>query len=164
MITIPLTKGYVAVVDDEDAALSRFKWHAYEARFPDGSRRNVYASRGVRLPDGRWTQVQLHRVILGAPAGIDVDHIDHDGLNCRRSNLRLASESQNGANQQRGRANRSGFKGVHRRSATRWRAVIRISGTLRHVGQFATAEEAARAYDAAASAAFGMFACLNFPP
>ena len=102
----------------------------------------------------------MHRVILNAPPGREVDHINRNGLDNRRSNLRLATHAQNEAN----KPPRGEYKGAYWcKKSGRWRASIRVDGRLRHMGRFATREEAARVYDDAALEAFGEFAYLNFP-
>lgn len=103
----------------------------------------------------------MHRLLIGAPDGICVDHANHDGLDNRRSNLRLAGQSNNSANTRR-RAGRSGFRGVHREDS-RWVAAIRVNYKTHRLGRFKQPEVAARAYDRAARRFFGSFATLNFP-
>jgi hypothetical protein len=109
--------------------------------------------------------VYMHRFLLDAPTGVDVDHIDHDGLNNCRSNLRLASRRQNLANMRpfpEGKS--SSYKGVCWRPRERaWTAQIRLNGKHVYLGKFSTEIAAARAYDAAALAHRGEFACINFP-
>lgn len=164
MITIPLTRGYVAVIDDEDARLAVFKWHAAVTRWPDGTVRLVYARRTVWLPGGKRKHLQLHREVLGVGPEVDVDHGDHDGLNCRRHNLRAASDHQNQGNQRRRADNTSGFKGVGwKRDRGCWSARIKRGGRTSHLGYFDSPEAAAKAYDAAARETFGPFAYTNFP-
>lgn len=107
----------------------------------------------------------MHRVIMGlAPGdGRQVDHIDRNGLNNRRSNLRFATPSQNMYNAS-SPGNSTGFRGVEKvRGASRFNARIRVDGERFHLGSFPTAEDAARAYDAKAAEAHGEFAVLNFP-
>ena len=160
MKEIPLTKGYVALVDDEDHAdLSRYNWRAVVRR------NTVYALRTSFQRFGPRRSIKMHRQILGLSPGQkpDVDHIDGDGLNNTRKNLRPASLSQNGANQRPQRGKSSRFKGV-RRKGGRWVAEIRIDKARRALGYFVSEEEAARAYDSAARAAFGVYARLNLPP
>lgn len=154
-VEIPLTRGMVALVDDEDAErVGAVKWYAN----PDGEPPSCrwYAIRD-RWEGGRRVRERLHRIILDAPAGALVDHVNGDGLDNRRANLRLCSGSQNGANK-RCSVGRSGFRGVYPARA-RWYASIQH----RSLGTFADPVDAARAYDAAAQAIYGPFARLNFP-
>jgi hypothetical protein len=150
---IPLTRGKVALVDAEDyESLAGYRWHAA----PKGG--TWYAERAGRLSEGGPRTVCMHRVILSAPPGLMVDHIDGDGLNNRRSNLRLATHAQNGQNQRRSRANASGFKGVSWSSRVgRWQAAIRIAGRKVFLGYYGTPEEAHTAYSAAVEKFHGEF-------
>lgn len=155
-VAISLTRGLVAIVDDADyaAAVAGGSWSAR----PDG--RTFYAARGKRVGDKQSTET-LHQFLTGWP---ETDHINGDGLDNRRANLRPASHALNCANQRLRVNNASGFKGVHLvvRSG-RWRAQLGKDGARVHLGCYETAEEAARAYDVAALAAWGEFARLNFP-
>lgn len=105
----------------------------------------------------------LHRLIMQAPPGVDVDHRDADGLNNRRENLRLATKSQNGANQRVRGVGLSRYKGV---SISRglWTAGVWFQGKNYACGTFATELAAARAYNETAKAFFGEFARLNELP
>lgn len=153
---IPLTKGYVALVDEGDIeALSRFNWHVHVA--PN----TCYAKRSITV-DGKPRQLPMPNEILGVPCGSIVDHRDGNGLNNCRSNLRPANSLQNGRNKKPGSHNRSGCRGVSP-DRGHWRASLSIGGTAVHVGTFDTAEEAARAYDASARLHYGEFARPNFP-
>ena len=145
------------VVDEADYGLveAAGPWHL---SICDGK---WYARRPVRGGDGSVRWQGMHTFLTGWPL---VDHIDGDGLNNRRSNLRPATPSQNNANRRKSRQNTSGFKGVsyyHRTS--RWRAYVGVDGKAIHLGYFDTAIDAARAYDAAALEHFGEFARINFP-
>lgn len=157
MREIPLTKGKVALVDDEDHEwLSAWKWQALVVKT------KRYAFRTYKQ-EGRTRTVYMHRAIAADIRG-EVDHVDGDGLNNQRANLRPASDSQQRQNARRRSDNTSGFKGVTRRSGVRpWSARIKRDGICRHLGAFTTPEEAARAYDRAALELFGEFARLNFP-
>jgi hypothetical protein len=165
---IALTQGRIALVDESDfETVSLLCWHAYR------SRQGVwYAHRKRPLPPkagstrGRQTTDSMHRYIMQAPCGLQVDHIDGDGLNNRRHNLRLVTSAQNQANRHRAWGG-SLYKGVTLRrdggAVNYWRAVIRAEGKIILLGHFPTQEEAALAYDEAAIRYYGTFACLNFP-
>jgi hypothetical protein len=156
---IPLTRGYVALVDDEDYdRVSQFKWRAQPVAV-NGATANHYA---ITSLSGRT--VFLHRFILNAPRGMEVDHRNRNGIDCRRNNIRLATTAQNQANRGRTQANRSGYKGVSWSEQRRkWLVQITCNGERRHVGRFDDPTEAALAYDRAARDAFGAFARLNYP-
>ena len=98
---------------------------------------------------------------MRAPAGLDVDHIDGDGLNNRRSNLRACTHTENGRNRKLSKNNTSGLKGVNAREAGKWQAMIKTSGRILHLGVFDSKMEAAKAYDAAALRLYGEFARTN---
>lgn len=107
--------------------------------------------------------VYLHRLIMGFPKGKDVDHINHDCLDNRRSNLRVCTRSENLANA-RARPNKHGYRGIFKHSRRKaWRARIGYRDGLQMSKYFSTPEGAARAYDEMARARFGEFATLNFP-
>lgn len=164
MMTIELTKGYVALVDDEDyETLSLYKWRVNRVVKKHSTTCYALTYKG---PDGVPTS--MHRVVMNAPAGLDVDHIDQDGLNNVRANLRLCTEVQNAGNTQTRSGSSSKYKGVslYKRLGL-WQAVIGCTnkgGQMKWLGNFKTEEEAARAYDAAALERYGEFALLNFPP
>jgi hypothetical protein len=106
--------------------------------------------------------VLLHRFILGAQKGQIVDHINHDGLDNRKSNLRFGTKSQNTANQRLRTNNTTGFKGAYRwPGSNRWHSTIKVRQKLIHLGNFDSAVEAARAYDRAALEHFAEFAMTN---
>lgn len=160
---IPLTKGYVALVDDEDfERVNAFKWTTYLRKRVDGSV-IVYGYRLTpRDENGSRRSIYLHRFILSAPDGVDVDHINGDGLNCTRSNMRIATRSQNLGNQRAKGTNTSGFKGV-RRHKGRWMAQIGHDWQKHYLGRYDDPAFAAAVYDAAARHFFGPFALTNFP-
>lgn len=150
MRIIELTQGYSTKVSDEDYEyLSQFKWMAHV----NSRDKSVYARRKINI-DGVQLTVHMHREIMDTPRGMIVDHKDHDPLNNQRDNLRNCTHSQNNANSSS--SSKSGYKGVTIIAA------ITIDKKSIHLGAFATAEEAAKAYDAAAIKYFGEFANLNF--
>ena len=113
-------------------------------------------------------QVALHRVMLDAPKGMVVDHINRNGLDNRRSNLRLCTHKENMQNRRANSKNSTGYKGVRlTKSGKKYIARVcqKLDGkTVEHyLGTYDTPEEAARAYDAKAIELFGEYASLNFP-
>lgn len=162
---IPLTQGRVAIVDDQDfERLNQWKWYARRA--PSRFASTFYATRNSRVEGGTRHSIQMHRVILGVGPGVEIDHIDGDGLNNTRSNLRIALKKENRRNsrKQAKPVASSKLKGVdwHEKSFA-FRARIKVDGKLIHLGYFGSEEAAARAYDEAAEEHFGPFARVNFP-
>jgi len=152
---IPLTRGLVVLVDDEDyeAAIDAGPWWAV------GRGYTFYAERHISRTGTRRT-TGLHTFLTGWPY---VDHRNGDGLDNRRANLRQATHAQNMGNRRMAKNNKSGFKGVSWNASRRcWCACIGVAGKVRHLGGFRNAEDAARAYDAAAVAVWGEFARINF--
>lgn len=157
MVTrIPLSRGRFAVVDDADALLvGMYKWSVQK------SHQTAYAKRKTRRPDGGHTPQSMHAFLTGFE---QTDHINGDGLDNRRENLRPANKVENARNQAKIPGCTSRFKGVDRRPYGRWRARIRPeSGVHVHLGNFVDEAAAARAYDRAARELFGEFAAVNFP-
>lgn len=159
-----VSKGriYRVLFDEEDrGAVEAKSWHILST-----SRGVSYAIAHTHSVSGARSTVGMHRVILQAAAGEMVDHINGDGLDNRRCNIRLCSREQNGMNRRRPAHNTTGYKGVKRHSKTSalpWEARICAQREHLHLGSFATREEAARAYDRAAIKLHGEFASLNFP-
>ena len=163
MVEITLSKGQVALVDDEDAPRIRaFKWCAGW----NESSRTYYAYRGIspaKSPTGKFRLVLMHRFILGIEHGDPrkVDHRDHNGLNNQKENIRACTHSRNMQNANSTyRPQKSKFKGVTS-PHNRWLAQIKVQGKLVRLGTFTTEEEAALAYDRAAIIHFGEFALTN---
>jgi len=160
---IPLTQDKYAIVDAEDyEQLRQYKWYAKKGYS------TYYAGRGVRVyEDGRYEGVKqklMHRLITNAPAGMLVDHRNHNGLDNRRENMRVCTREQNSHNQRPYRGSSCGYKGVtlHKRDGV-FEVNIRYKGNLNYIGRFKDADDAARAYDKKAKELFGEFAYLNFP-
>lgn len=154
MREIHLTKGQIALIDDEDFdRVSAHKWHAYK------SESSWYASARI---DGK--SVSLHSFIFQPKDGFVIDHRSGDGLNNCRANLRHATMAENMANQKQHRDSKSPYKGIWRaQHCDRWAAQIACNGKKIYLGVYKKAEDAARAYDAKAKELFGPFARLNFP-
>lgn len=140
---LPLTQGRVAVLDWQDRALAKHTWYAYQAKTGVW-----YALRRTSLAEGCKTFL-LHREVLGFCSDDPmVDHIDGDGLNCRRSNLRESDNVRNARNRSGAQKNNhsSGVLGVDwSASSKKWRVRIRVPGRRVHVGYFSDLSGANRA-------------------
>lgn len=159
MKRIALSQGKFALVDDEDYQdLSQEKWYALR------DSNTFYAARGIRI-DKKKSIEQMHRRILGLKRGDGkhTDHINGDGLDNRRNNLRIATNIQNGQNRTiRQSNNTSGFKGVcWYKKDKKWVAQIQINSQHKHLGYYKSKIDAATAYNRAAIKYFGKFAKLN---
>jgi len=151
---ISLTRGKHAMVDAADyPKLAKHKWYAQRA---DGSG-TFYA---CRTRKGR--SVSMHRQIMKAPKGMVVDHINGNGLDNRRCNLRICTQLQNSQNTRRRRPGKSRYRGVFPRG-DKWQAAIQHDGNQLYLGLFDTDIEAAMARDRKAIELAGEFAVLNFP-
>lgn len=154
MRLVSLTQGFEAQVDDEDfERISIYNWYALNTN-------NItYA-----LTTIKYDKVHLHRFVLRLyDTSTEVDHKDRNGLNCQKSNLRIANRSQNKANSKIPSNNRTGYKGVvWSIKAQKWQATIGFEGKTVWLKYHLTAIDAARAYDKAAKRLFGEFASLNF--
>jgi len=106
---------------------------------------------------------RLHRVLIGAPPGYVIDHVNGNPLDNRRVNLRVATVSQNAKNRRAQRGSFGRYKGVHAHNNGWWRAVIWSDGKRHSIGVYRTREEAAAAYDEAAIQLHGEFARTNSP-
>ena len=141
---VPLTQGLEAVIDLQDiSCVSGSNWYAF------GRGKHKYAARWSFGDEGKKL-ILMHRHILQPPNEMDVDHADGNGLNNRRSNIRIATRSQNMHNKKMQRNNTSGFKGVHwDRNKKKWQANIKLNDKRHYIGLFNSAEEASEAYRAA---------------
>jgi hypothetical protein len=156
-VEIPLTRGCVALVDDEDA--ERVLAHSWSVTHSHSGKTRYAGSRF----GGRF--VKMHHFIVGkAPKGLQVDHIDGNGFNNTRANLRFVTQGQNLQNRGKFRGCSSAFKGVNVRKSGRISARICPPGRpLMNIGDFPTEIAAAMAYDAQARLLFGQHARVNFP-
>lgn len=153
---VPLTKGYHAIISAQDVKrVSKFSWYAQE-RPDDGG---AYAASTTKIDaEGHRDRIYMHRYILRVRSTKTyVDHKDHDTLNCRRGNLRKASNTSNQANQRVAKNNTTGFKGVSILTADN----VYVAHFRKHLGRFPTPEAAARCYDKALLKAGGKFALTN---
>ncbi len=156
---IPLTQGKFAIVDPEDfEMLNKFKWLSHKCG------RAYYAFRHVNVPN-KQTIVLMHRQLISSPPDKSVDHINHNGLDNRKTNLRIVSRMQNQWNmRKRQTKSTSRYKGVHfLKRDKKWCAKMWHNGKHISIGSFGDEESAARAYDAKAKELCGQYACLNFP-
>lgn len=158
---IPLTRGKLAIVDDDAFAdLSLHKW-TFQAS-DTCVRGEGYAFRYSEGGALRRRRIFMHDVILPPPTGKKVDHISGNTLDNRRDNLRHATRSQNAVNRPLASNNTSGYRGVSfHKGKGRWRASIKQDGRAIYLGSFSDKEDAARAYNEAALRLFGEFAILN---
>lgn len=158
-VSIPLPGGHQLLIDVADLRVALgFTWRAKK------NRHVFYAAANRRLGRGGPCCVYLHTLLMDPGRGMTVDHIDGNGLNNRRSNLRLCTPMQNQQNSAARKGKTSIYKGVTRPKRARgWRAQIRVNRQLILLGTFAQEEDAARAYDDAARRHFGPFARTNFP-
>jgi len=179
MKTIQLSKykgakfsGLVALVDDEDYnRLNQYTWTAFK------NCNNIYAKTVMVIADKKC-HILMHREIMNCIKGdnIKIDHKNHNGLDCQKSNMRKASNSQNGANRRATGLSKylgvSRFKSISKSTSKKtgitkiwskfyWGSSIRKDGKLRRIGSFKTEEDAARAYNAVAKEVHGDFANLN---
>ncbi len=181
---LTLSRGKYALVDDEDYKyLNQWKWSILKAH-----NNNHYAFRRIYFQKGEKgyrmgkvrKSIYLHRFIMNASKSKQVDHVNGDGLDCRKKNLRTVTNIQNSYNQSVRKDNRSGYKGVkmtiaisHARPNSTinkkikkpilWRAQITAKKVRYYLGAFSSGQEAAKAYDEAAKRLHGRFARLNFP-
>jgi len=188
---IPLTQNKIATIDPEDyEKIKYFKWcYAGTTNYALAQARNINGKitptltfnevaklrrpeRGRRFlhdkiykENQKSVAIYLHRFIMDCPIGMEVDHINRDGLDNRRANLRICTREENGRNRRIGKNNTSGYHGVSyartEKRKKRWLVSIRAGNRKIHVGRFYTSLEAAYAYNKAAKKYHGEFASLN---
>ncbi len=153
MIEIPLSNGFNAQIDEEDfVKINMYKWYA--SLFG-----NVWYAYSTYTPSkGKSKTIQLHRLIMNFPK-YAIDHIDGNGLNNQKKNLRPANKQQNGRNAGLNKNNKSGVKGVAwSKACNKWRAYITIDNKQKYLGVYDSIEEAAKIRKKAAEEIFGIFA------
>lgn len=156
-IVLRLQNGFTTLIDAEDYdRISKYSWYARQ----DGNVWYVQCNYTNQL--GKRTTFRLHREILNAPQGISVDHIDGNGLNNVKENLRLCTHAENHGNRRVQVNNTTGYKGVtFNKKYNKWKSRIHYRGKRYELGEFRSAEEAALAYNSKAIELFGNFARLN---
>jgi hypothetical protein len=149
MKEIFLNQGKVALVDDEDYGwLMKFKW----------SVSREYASRG----NGANKKIRMHREIMGAPSSAEVDHINGNTLDNRKSNLRVVTHSENMKNRKLNSNSKTGYKGVcYDKLNGMYHVTLRYNGKKVFLGRYKNVVDAALAYNRGALEYFGEFARLN---
>lgn len=167
MKEIKLTKGYVALVDDEDyERINKYKWVAHDY----ASNGRVYAHANIKIGKNNRKMILMHRMIMNVYNHRKVDHILPNGIDNRKCNLRIATQSQNSMNRVKPKKCSSKYKGVHIsrafKSGPKYQATITINKKRIHLGVFPFTPcgelLAALKYDEMACAHFKEFACLNF--
>ena len=150
MKEIPLSKGKVAIVDDDMYDyLMQWKWHYGTA----------YALRHIYLGKRKQSNRFMHHEILQPPEGMYVDHIDRNKLNNTRDNLRTCTRTQNQANKCKRKDNTSGMKGVSwHKESRKWRATMTVDRKHVNVGYFRSKEDAYNAYIKKSKELYGEFA------
>lgn len=157
---IPLSQGRFALVDENIAEQVNQRFWCAVVRRKNNVRYALF--RDQKSKKG----IFLHNWIMQVPEGKVVDHINGDGLDCRRINMRICLPAENKRNNGKWSSKTSSqFKGVHYapRYRLKWAAAIGVNRKTIHLGRFKTEIEAAKAYDAAARTHFGAFARPNFP-
>lgn len=151
---------YFALVDDSEFTLvMKHHWHFHNV--PKGH--TAYAVTNVSYPSGKRSLITMHRLLMKFPKGKDIDHIDGNGLNNQRSNLRIASRGQNLCNRGKQSNNTTGFKGVSfNKHLRKYDSEITFRGKKFKIGHFTDKIDAAVAHDLWARDIHGEFAFTNF--
>ena len=156
MKRIKLTKGQWAIVDDGDFEwINGYKWCAVKGG------ETYYAVRGEER-GGIQRKFSMHRQIMEAPQGLEIDHVNHNGLDNRRGNMRLCTRGQHVRRCRPIKNKSSKYKGVRwDKDINKWRAGITLHNKSIHIGVYEDEKEAAGAYNERAKWLFGVFAWLN---
>lgn len=152
---IILTRGKVALVDDVDyESVSKYKWYYHSSG---------YAGSQIVI-DGKKRYIYMHRQILNCTPTQEIDHVNHNGLDNRRCNLRVCSRAENNRNTRKRTVATSQYKGVlWSKRKKEWLAFITLNGKHNSLGFFESEQDAAKTYDRAVRYYFTDFACTNFP-
>ena len=153
---IKLTQGYVALVDDEDFVLiSKYSWHVQK----EG--RNIYARTNIPALK-KYRGVLMHILLMGKKPGLELDHINHNGIDNRRKNLRHVTRQQNQHNRRHHLHTSSKYKGVSfYKGKGIWVAQINKDNIRFYLGTFPTQKDAALAYDKKSQELHGVFGNRN---
>lgn len=156
---IKTTNGGRVIVNDEDFDfLNHWKWRIGPFGY---AIRTQHLLRGKKNTNKTKT-ILIHRVIMNAPFGIDVDHINHNRLDCRKINMRLCTRGENGLSKVAHKNKIIPYKGVYFEPRLgKYRVLIGVNYKSKHIGLFVDIKDAARAYNEAAKKYFGKFAYLN---
>lgn len=162
---IPVGKGLFAIVDSRDyKSLVNHKWHHKRSEHSIYAYTNI--NTGRRRKNGKFLYygMPMHRMILDPPKNSFVDHIDGNGLNNTRKNIRVCTQTQNAKNRHRQKSSKAPYKGISFcKQSKKWRPRISVKGKNISFGLFSCPVAAARAYDEKAIQHHGEFARLNFP-
>ena len=165
---------FTVLYDAEDH--DKVSAHTWCAMNYSGGPNKFYIQTSIPQPNGEWRvqkngtrrrkqkKLLMHRLMVDAPKGMHVDHINGNSLDNRKSNLRICTSAENQRNRRATKNNTSGYKGVGwAKQNKKWTAQIQHNGKKIHIGLYEDKEEAARAYDAKAKELHGEYAYLNFP-
>ncbi|MCK5341869.1 MAG: HNH endonuclease [Candidatus Heimdallarchaeota archaeon] len=158
---IKLTQGYVTLIDNEDhERMKTISWRVFKRP----NKRTMYARGWIKI-NGKFKSILMHRFIMNLRSGDNkqVDHINGNGLDNRKGNLRICNNKQNAQNRGKRINCVSKFKGVARVSnSNKWQAQIWHNGKKIYLGVFSKEEDAAKAYDIEANKLFGEYSNINF--
>ena len=156
---IKLTQGKYATVDNKDYKyLNKYKWYSMYVPVMN----SFYAVRNIKISGNKQKLILMHRVIMKVPKGLEIDHINHNTLDNCKSNLRIATHSQNQMNHIKCKNKSSKYKGVSwNKQNKKWMAYIYLNGKRTYLGLFRKEIDGAYAYDKMAKKLFGRYAYLN---
>lgn len=158
---VPLTRGFEALVDVEDAPLvSQWNWCVSGPGLYEHGGTSLYAMRRASV-DGVMRTIKMHRLLFNASAGAQVDHINGNGLDNRKANLRFVTHAQNMQNRKMHRNNSTGYKGVYwDENRLMFQSIICANGHKAHLGWFYCPEQAHAAYAEASKRLHGEYGRL----